>query len=443
MKFLIFALIIFSKLVAAQEGPSIIAVGDADIDRDRIYFTAPTTKGVASNQQRSEAGEMVALLRNDFSFYKKKFEVIAQSREHDDAADKSNWDFFKGRGTKYLVKTQVSFSGKGFELAGTLVSITDGKELGKLKNFVRDGSRADAHELADLIYQKITGKKSIFKTKITFVSDVGATRGRWVKDLYMMDFDGKSVKRLTNGEGTVISPAMSYDQKKIVYSMIKNHSNGRGRNVDLYILDLVTGEKSVISSKHGINSGAIFTPDGNYLLLTQSYSGSADIYELNLATRAERKITKHYAADVDPSINADGTLMTFLSDRAGKAMVYTANPRSVESNVNRISFVGQFNATPRFSPDGKKIAFASWVDNTFDIYRINSEGQGLVRLTKDFGSNEDPTFSNDGEFILFSSQRVLSRSKAVQNLYIMDADGEIITAVTEGFGNCISPRWSN
>jgi len=341
------------------------------------------------------------------------------------------------------VKTQVSFSGKGFELAGTLVSITDGKELGKLKNFVRDGSRADAHELADLIYQKITGKKSIFKTKITFVSDVGATRGRWVKDLYMMDFDGKSVKRLTNGEGTVISPAMSYDQKKIVYSMIKNHSNGRGRNVDLYILDLVTGEKSVISSKHGINSGAIFTPDGNYLLLTQSYSGSADIYELNLATRAERKITKHYAADVDPSINADGTLMTFLSDRAGKAMVYTANPRSVESNVNRISFVGQFNATPRFSPDGKKIAFASWVDNTFDIYRINSEGQGLVRLTKDFGSNEDPTFSNDGEFILFSSQRVLSRSKAVQNLYIMDADGEIITAVTEGFGNCISPRWSN
>jgi TolB protein len=236
---------------------------------------------------------------------------------------------------------------------------------------------------------------------------------------------------------------MSYDQSKIVYSLIKNQTSGRGRNVDLYILELATGAKTLISSKQGINSGAVFTPDGVNILLTQSYSGSADIYEVNLATKIERKITKHYAADVDPSINEAGTLMTFLSDRAGKAMVYTANPKGVESNVNRISFVGQFNATPRFSPDGSQIAFASWVDNTFDIYRINSNGQGLVRLTKDFGSNEDPTFSNDGEFILFSSQRILSRSKAVQNLYIMDADGEIITAVTEGFGNCISPRWSN
>jgi TolB protein len=241
----------------------------------------------------------------------------------------------------------------------------------------------------------------------------------------------------------VISPAMSYDQSKIVYSLIKNQSNGRGRNVDLFILNLATGEKSLIASKHGINSGAVFSPDGERIILTQSYTGSADIYEINLATKAERKITKHFSADVDPSINEAGTLMTFLSDRAGKAMVYTANPNGVESNVNRISFVGQFNATPRFSPDGNQIAFASWVDNTFDIYRINSNGQGLVRLTKDFGSNEDPTFSNDGEFILFSSQRILSRSRAVQNLYIMDSDGEIITAVTEGFGNCISPRWSN
>jgi TolB protein len=258
----------------------------------------------------------------------------------------------------------------------------------------------------------------------------------------MMDFDGKNVKRLTSGEGTVISPAMSNDQSKIVYSLIKNHSNGRGRNVDLYILNLATSEKTLIASKQGINSGAIFTNDGTKIILTQSYTGSADIYEINLTNKIERKITKHFSADVDPSINETGTLMTFLSDRAGKAMVYTANPNGVESNVNRISFVGQFNATPRFSPDGNQIAFASWVDNTFDIYRINSNGQGLVRLTKDFGSNEDPSFSNDGEFILFSSQRILSRSRAVQNLYIMDSDGEIITAVTEGFGNCISPRWS-
>ncbi|TNF25687.1 MAG: hypothetical protein EP319_15715, partial [Deltaproteobacteria bacterium] len=81
-------------------------------------------------------------------------------------------------------------------------------------------------------------------------------------------------------------------------------------------------------------------------------------------------------------------------------------------------------------------------DERFDIFRINSDGTGLSRLTKDFGSNEDPTYSNDGQFIAFSSQRVLSRTKAIQNIYIMDKDGEIIGQISKDFGNCITPRWS-
>jgi TolB protein len=124
-------------------------------------------------------------------------------------------------------------------------------------------------------------------------------------------------------------------------------------------------------------------------------------------------------------------------------MIYTLDPRKTESNVNRISFVGQFNATPRFSPDGKEIVFSSWLDNSFDLFRIDSSGQGLSRLTKDFGSNEDPTYSNDSEFIAFTSQRIISRIKIDQNIYIMDRDGGVLGAITSGFGNCTSPRWYN
>jgi len=136
-------------------------------------------------------------------------------------------------------------------------------------------------------------------------------------------------------------------------------------------------------------------------------------------------------------------MMTFLSDRAGKAMIYTSDPNGEERNVKRISFVGQFNATPRFSPDGKEIVFSSWLDNSFDLFRIASDGSGLSRLTKEFGSNEDPSYSNDGEFITFTSQRIISRIKADQNIYIMDREGAVLGAVTHGFGNCISPRWYN
>jgi TolB protein len=208
-------------------------------------------------------------------------------------------------------------------------------------------------------------------------------------------------------------------------------------------MDIHTKETKVISDKDGINSGAIFLPGGKSIALTLSYSGNAEIVEMNLETKALRKITNHFAADVDPSVTESGQLMTFLSDRAGKAMIYTLDPRGEERAVTRISFVGQFNATPRFSPDGKDIVFASWVDNSFDLYHISSQGEGLQRLTKNFGSNEDPSYSNDGEFISFTSQRVISRTKADQNIYIMDRDGGILGAVTAKFGNCISPRWYN
>ena len=123
-------------------------------------------------------------------------------------------------------------------------------------------------------------------------------------------------------------------------------------------------------------------------------------------------------------------------------MIYLADTDGREKNVKRIGYVGQYNATPRFSPDGSEIVFSSWVDNRFDLYRIDSKGTELVRLTKNFGSNESPTYSNDGQFIAFSSQRVLSRKQAVQNIYIMDREGEIIGPVTENFGDCLSPRWS-
>lgn len=184
-------------------------------------------------------------------------------------------------------------------------------------------------------------------------------------------------------------------------------------------------------------------PGDKTIALTLSHTGNAEIYEVDLASKKiVGTLTSHSAPDVDPSINVHGNKMTFLSGRANKAEIYTMDLPGKEKNTKRISYVGKFNATPRFSPDGKEIAFSSWLDNRFDIFRIGADGHNLVRLTKDFGSNEDPTYSNDGQFIAFASQRVLSRTKAVQNIYIMTRDGEMIGQITDGLGNCQSPRWT-
>ena len=164
---------------------------------------------------------------------------------------------------------------------------------------------------------------------------------------------------------------------------------------------------------------------------------------MNLETKRITPLTRNWALDVDPSVSTHTGTVAFLSGRSGEAHIYTLDPSGVEKNVQRISFVGRFNATPRFSPNGQELAFASWIDRRFDIVRIAIDGKNLVRLTKDFGSNEDPTYSNDGQFMAFSSKRVISRRKAVHNIYVMTRDGDILGPVTTKFGNCTTPRWTH
>lgn len=425
VSFLLFA-VFFQTQAFAQL--TIVAVGKANVEQDKVFIA----DAIVNGGDKKAAQNIVDVMRNDFGFYKKSFHV-----EKGKGSLSPNWSDWQTQGYAFamqLVVEQSAMSLKVYKVSDRAEIANDVAVAGS------SNIRTQAHLFSQTAYKAITGKDSIFQSKILFVSDRDGNNSDQVKELYIMDFDGHNKKRLTNHRGTVISPEISHDGKQVLYSLIDGGK--KVRNVNLFVMDIETGQSRLLSNKKGINSGAIFMPDNEHIALTLSHTGSADIYVMNLQTKALRRLTKHYAPDVDPSINKDGTLMTFLSGRTGAAMIYTMDPNGVEKDVKRISYVGQYNATPRFSPDGKEIAFSSWLDNRFDIFRIGSDGLNLSRLTKDFGSNEDPTYSPDGQFIAFSSQRVLSRTSAVQNIYIMDRDGEILGSITENYGNCITPRWS-
>lgn len=439
----IFTLIFSVSAFSQDDNLTIVAVGEATLEKDKMVVQDAYISGGLSAAQKNAATELVKLLRNDFSFYQKKFFLVEAAPNNTAFRQTTNYDYWNQKGVRYLGTATVDKAG-GDNMKVTVI-FEDIKNKKQIYNSSMttsiSGIRRVGHEMANAVYKHVVGKNSIFTSKIIFVSDRN-TRGRkTVKEIYMMDFDGKNVTQVTSHGGIVMSPSMSADGRYLVYSLITN-AKGK-RNNDLYLMDMRTKSASILSNKEGVNSGAVFLSGGKKIALTLTASGNAEIYEMDIDSKELRKITNHFSADVDPSITADGSLMTFLSDRPGKAMIYTMDPRGTESNVKRISFVGQFNATPRFSPDGKEIVFSSWLDNSFDLFRISADGQGLSRLTKDFGSNEDPTYSNDGEFIAFTSQRVLSRVKIDQNIYIMDRDGGILGAITSGFGNCISPRWYN
>jgi TolB protein len=445
MKFF-FLLFMLTPFIAFTQDFSIVSVGKATIEKENLLIKKPFIYGL-KNEQKESIEEIHQIIKNDLLFYKKRF--ILKSDDYSEVWNKEPpFDKFKEFGLDFVVRSEFASSdlnASEIKYEIKLFSIKSQKlAFEKKGTFKLQDIRKIAHGLSDQIYMAITGKKSIFLSKIIFVSDVttqGKGKNRKVrKELYKVDFDGVNRKRLTFHEGIVISPAISPQGDKIIYTLIEK---GKGKKqMKLFLLDLINKKTKLISDNKGINSGGIFYSNGSEILLTLSEVGNAEIFSKDLVTGKLRRVTQHYASDVDPSINADGTLMTFLSNRAGKAMIYTLDPRGLEKDVVRISYVGQYNATPRFSPDGKEIVFSSWLDNGFDLFKINSSGTGLVRLTKDMGSNESPVFSNDGEFIVFSSQKILSMYEAVQDIVLMDREGEVLGPLVKNFGNCLSPRWA-
>lgn len=442
MKNIIFACFVFLISGSAFSQLSVVAVGKAELETAKFMVEMPNTDVPLTSSETKTVGTFVEVINNDFAFYKKKFNVVAGIGAN--GFNGADYAFLRKQNISYFSEMRVFKRGDALQYQWHTYDVGQKKRIVSEQGSLPASRVRDvAHQVADYIYQSIIGKRSIFQSKIVFVSDRTGKRNSGVKELYIMDFDGSNKKQLTFHNGTVISPAISRDRTRVIYSLIKDVNKKKKRNINLRMLDLKTGKDSLLSKRKGINSGAVFMPnDDNKIVLTLSHVGNAELFVMDLRSGKLRRLTKHYSPDVDPSISVDGTRMAFLSGRPGAAHIYTSLTSGMEKKVKRISYVGKYNATPRFSPDGREIVFSSWLDTRFDIFRIDADGNNLSRLTKDFGSNEDPTYSNDGQFIAFSSQRVLSRTKAVHNVYIMDRDGEILGSVTKGFGNCITPRWT-
>ena len=429
MKVLIY--IFFLSMTFAQDKEYVVAVGEAELAKDKLHFNDlnyDKTSGIKTDEL-SVGKEFIQILKDDFNFYKHKFEV---SEKMDDST--------------YDVDVSLKFSKE--IILGVVLKLKNSTLYQYSEKLYLNNIRTQAHQVAHEMYQKMTGKESIFNSKIYFLSDRHAKGSKNVREIYRMDFDGQRPQRITYKDTLIISPSVSPDGSKVLYSVVeaKWKKGKRGhpvktQNINLYLFNLKTKKQKAMSTIAGINSGAMFSSDGKDIYLTISHQKNADIYRMNLQTRAKKRLTKHPLDDVDPHINEDGSLMAFLSGRSGRAMIYTLDTTQKNAEPKRISFVGRFNATPRFSPDGKEIVFSSWLDGKFDLFRVGADRSNLVRLTKDFGSNEEPWYSPDGEFIVFSSQVVKSRTQATQVIWVMNREGEVVRKLTSEVSKSFTPRW--
>lgn len=340
----------------------------------------------------------------------------------------SDWTGIK---TEILLKAAAKTDGSTITLETFLYNAQQGKSI-FAKRYVANFNEIKtlSHTVANDVVHHLTGLPGIFMTKIAMSCD--RTRK---KEIYVMNFDGTEVRRVTNHRSIAFAPAWGPQGDRIAYSLYTRH-RGNIKNIDLYEFDLKRNTIRPLSRKKGINSGASYSPDGKYVALTMSYLGNPEIFLLDLATRKTQRLTHSYGFDVDPSWHPSGKQLAFVSSRTGKPMVFSMN--SSGKSVRRLTYAGRYNATPYWSPQNNKIAFAGWIDGRFDIFIMNPDGTKIERLTKNQGNNEDPTFSPDGNFIAFSSNRT-----GTKNIYVMNIDGTYVKRLTYGLGNCVTPKWSN
>jgi TolB protein len=252
--------------------------------------------------------------------------------------------------------------------------------------------RRIAHLISDAIYERITGEKGYFDTRIVFIAESGPKLAR-KKRLAVMDQDGANPVFLTQGDYLVLTPRFNPTAQMIAYM---SYIGGKPR---VYLFDLESGRQEVLGNFPNMTYSPRFSPDGKSIVMALEQGGNSDIYRMDLATRGTVRLTNDPGIDTAPSFSPDGKQITFESNRGGSQQIYVMNADG--SNVHRISFGSGKNGTPVWSPRGDLIAFTNIADSGFHVGVMRPDGSGARILTTGW-QDEGPTWAPNGRVIMFT-----------------------------------------
>lgn len=248
-----------------------------------------------------------------------------------------------------------------------------------------------AHIISDAVYERLTGEKGYFDTRVVFVDESGPKDARR-KRLAIMDQDGANVRYLTRGDDLVLTPRFSPVSQEVTYMSYV------GGNPQVYLFNIETGQREVLGNFPGMTFAPRFSPDGQSVIMSLQQGSNANIYLMDLRTRRTTRLTNTAAIDTSPSFSPDGRQVVFESDRGGSQQLYVMNSNGTAAT--RISFgPGQYS-TPVWSPRGDLIAFTKVHQGRFMIGVMRPDGQGERILTEGF-HNEGPAWSPNGRVLTF------------------------------------------
>ena len=348
------------------------------------------------------------------------------------------------QGQKLDIAVMVSVKIVGEKLSYTLEVVdfvTYTVRLSKSYQISMSGEKSMAYDFVDALLQLYTGKIGVFSSRIVFI---GKKSAKSSKQVYTVRIDGSDLQQITFGNSIHLSPSWSSDGKHIFFTSY------RSGDPDLYSYNLASKRVKSLSAARGVDSGGQGDPQSRLVVFSGVDKGDTDIYVTSLKGGPRRLLIRGSGLDVDPTFSPNGKWLAFVSGRYGNPHIFLADlARSARGKLRvisdkRLTWAGWYNGNPSFSPDSLKIAFAGYdkETNRFDIFMMDPTGKNLERLTLKSGDNESPSWSPNGQLLVFHSNRIGVQDKKGQPaLYLMRRDGSRQRRIPIPLYSAQTPKW--
>jgi TolB protein len=337
-----------------------------------------------------------------------------------------DWRLLK---SDFIVVGEVEPAAGNSNLRFELFNVATGQQLlAKQLPSTEAGVRATAHRISDLIFERLTGVRGAFSTRIAYVAVDGTPPAQRYK-LIVSDADGFNPRTVADSPEPLMSPAWSPDGRMLAYVSFE------GKASAIYVQELASGKRSRVSARAGINGAPAWSPDGKRLALTLSRGGNLDIYTLDLATQTLTRLTSDEAIDTEPEWSRDGGNVYFTSDRPGSPQVYRV-PANEGGQAERMTYTGGYNARPRVSPDGEELAMVTLDRGNYRIAAMNLKTRAL-RVLSTASQDESPSYAPNGATLIYATTD--GRGGA---LATVSSDGRSQQRLSADRGELREPAWS-